>query len=511
MSNNHFSLKISVFHGVKAPEEGNLVGYGALIEFYNLAVPIPNQLALISTKKRKYNTPNWMVFTPRYQPEESLYKQLVFALKYEGVNLLVLKKLFELVPKQEIEGIIKSEALGIYSRKIWFLYEWLFQAKLNIEYLESGNYVPLLDTSIQYGIEGVRSPRHRIINNLPGNPNFCPLIFKTEKLEQHIQSNLTSKKNTFLNSIHKDILQRTSAFLLLKDSKASFTIEGENPSNNRAMRWGKAIGQAGQKALSKEELIRLQQIVIENSRFIEMGFRKEGGFVGEYDRTTGEPIPEHISAKQDDLIPLMDGLLATNEVLQDETYDAVLAAAAIGFGFVFIHPFVDGNGRLHRYIIHHVLTKKQFTQQGLIFPVSASILDSIDDYRKVLESYSHPLLDHIEWKETKDHNVEVTNNTIDLYRYFDATKQAEFLYDCVEDTLVRVIPEEVNYLQKYDEFKRYLDNHYEMPDKLVAILVRFLEQNQGGLSKRALKKEFAVLEDIEVNDIEKMYASIFLK
>ena len=217
MNNNHFSLKISVFHGVKAPEEGNLVGYGALIEFYNLAVPIPNQLALISTKKRKYNTPNWMVFTPRYQPEESLYKQLVFALKYEGVNLLVLKKLFELVPKQEIEGIIKSEALGIYSRKIWFLYEWLFQAKLNIEDLESGNYVPLLDTSIQYGIKGVRSPRHRIINNLPGNPNFCPLIFKTEKLEQHIQSNLTSKKNTFLNSIHKDILQRTSAFLLLKD------------------------------------------------------------------------------------------------------------------------------------------------------------------------------------------------------------------------------------------------------------------------------------------------------
>jgi Fic family protein len=277
------------------------------------------------------------------------------------------------------------------------------------------------------------------------------------------------------------------------------------------MRWGKAIGQAGQKALSKEELIRLQQIVIENSRFIEMGFRKEGGFVGEYDRTTGEPIPEHISAKQDDVIPLMDGLLATNEVLQDETYDAVLAAATIGFGFVFIHPFVDGNGRLHRYIIHHVLTKKQFTQQGLIFPVSASILDSIDDYRKVLESYSHPLLDHIEWKETKDHNVEVTNNTIDLYRYFDATKQAEFLYNCVEDTLVRVIPEEVNYLQKYDEFKRYLDNHYEMPDKLVAILVRFLEQNQGELSKRALKKEFAVLEDNEVNDIEKMYASIFLK
>jgi Fic family protein len=62
------------------------------------------------------------------------------------------------------------------------------------------------------------------------------------------------------------------------------------------------------------------------------------------------------------------------------------AAAAIAFGFVFIHPFVDGNGRLHRYIIHHVLAKKEFTKQGVIFPVSASILDHINDYKTVLES-----------------------------------------------------------------------------------------------------------------------------
>jgi Fic family protein len=115
------------------------------------------------------------------------------------------------------------------------------------------------------------------------------------------------------------------------------------------------------------------------------------------------------------------------------------AAAAIAFGFVFIHPFVDGNGRLHRYIIHHVLAKKEFTKQGVIFPVSASILDHINDYKTVLESYSHSLLDHIQWKETLDHNVEVLNGTVDFYRYFDATKQAEFLYDCVEDTLDRVI------------------------------------------------------------------------
>jgi hypothetical protein len=58
---------------------------------------------------------------------------------------------------------------------------------------------------------------------------------------------------------------------LLK-TQGLFTIENENPGNNRAM-LGKAIGQAGGAALSLEELERLQQIEI--SRFTEMGLRKQ--------------------------------------------------------------------------------------------------------------------------------------------------------------------------------------------------------------------------------------------
>lgn len=506
------SIETSIFQGNNTPEKGKIVGYAAIIEHLKLPIPFPNTLSLITEKSKRYNTEVWKVFSASYQPEETLYKQLVFAIKYEGINLLVFKSLFNAIPKEGIQTILNIEPMGQYSRKIWFLYEWLQQEEIDVQVdLKKRKYIPLVDVNMQYSIQGTESVRQKIINNLPGTRDYCPLIFKTKKLETHISANISGRKNTLLNSIHKDVLQRASSFLLLKDSKASFTIEGENPGNNRAMRWGKAIGQAGQKPLNIEELIRLQQIVIENSRFIDMGLRKKGGFVGEHDRTTGEPIPDHISAKEQDVKQLLNGLIATNEALQDPTYDAVLAAATIAFGFVFIHPFVDGNGRLHRYIIHHILAKKEFTQQGVIFPISSSILDHIDDYKTVLESYSHPLLDHIEWKETDNHNVEVTNDTIDLYRYFDATKQAEFLYDCVEDTIERVIPEEVTYLQNYDAFKRYLDNHFEMPDKMVAILVRFLEQNEGILSKRALKKEFSELKKEEIKDIETKYKSIFLE
>lgn len=501
-----FSKDITVFNGKTTPEPSALVGYGAIINALRLSMPIPDKLAIISKKHKQYSTENWLVFTPRYHPKETLFHHLVFALKYEGVNLLFFKKLFQKITKEDITSIIQGEPTGQYSRKIWFLYEWLMQEQLDIPDLGIKNFVPLIDEDVQFGVPfSVNSSRHRIKNNLPGTVDFCPLIFKTDKLKKYIQEDLSQKKDIYLKTFHKDVLQRASAFLLLKDSKASFTIEGENPTTNRAMRWGKAIGQAGTKSLDKEELIRLQQIVIENSRFIEMGFRKEGGFVGEHDRTTGEPIPEHISAKKEDIEKLIDGLIATYKKLEDSNFDPVLSASAIAFGFVFIHPYVDGNGRIHRYLIHHILSKMKFAHQGIIFPISASILNHIDDYRKVLESYSHPLLDFIEWETTKSNNVEVLNETIDFYRYFDATKQAEFLYDCVNDTIENVIPQEVTYLQKYDEMKNYLDDVFQMPDKAVALLIRFLEQNDGKLSKRAVEKEFSALTEEEVKEIERNY------
>ncbi|MDA9266921.1 Fic family protein [Salibacteraceae bacterium] len=423
---------------------------------------------------------------------------------------MVFKKLSEILSENEKVALVTQERTGIYSRKIWFLLEWASNEELPIQDLSSGNFINVIDDSLQYALsKGENSSRHRVINNLPGTPAFCPLVRKTEKLKALQDKDLSKKKNTYLNSVHKSVLQRASTFLLLKDSKASFSIEGESPKSKRAARWGQAIGQAGMQDLDEKELLRLQQQVIENSRFITMGFRTDGGFVGEHDRETGEPLPDHISARWQDLDALIDGLLQTSKKLEMDEIDAVVAAATIAFGFVFIHPYADGNGRIHRYLIHHILARKGFAQQGVIFPVSAAILERIDDYRKVLESYSHPLLDLVEWRSTKNHNVEVLNETADLYRYFDATSQAEFLYECVEETLEKIIPEEVNYLRKYDEFKQFIDEEFEMPDKLVASLCRYLEQNGGALSQKRRQMEFSALSDQEVVAIENEYQMIF--
>ncbi len=504
------SREITVFHGQKAPEPGILVGYGAVIEAYQLPVPLPANLALISKKRRSYTVNGWQVLSSKYAFEDTLYKHLLFSFKYEGIDLLFFKKLFDKLSEHQVVNLLQIEPTGQYSRKIWFLYEWLMGKQLNLPDLTFKNFVPLLDEKQQYAVQGTRSQRHRIINNLPGTRDFCPLVFKTEKLEEYRNKQLSEQQTNSLQHVHKDILQRAASFLLLQDSRASFTIEGESPNGKRATRWAKALGQAGKNPLSKEELLRLQQVIIEDTRFLNMGFRQTGGFVGEHDRSTGEPLPEHVSAKAEDLDQLINGLIHESHLLEDSDFDAVIAAAMVAFGFVFIHSFEDGNGRIHRYLIHHILARKNVSPQGMVFPVSASILNHIDDYRKVLQSFSHPLLDLIDWRTTADNNIEVLNDTIDYYRYFDATPQAEFLYDCVDDTIQNIIPQEVDYLQRYDEMKRYLDDYFEMPDKTVALLIRFLEQNNGRLSRRAREKEFSALTPDEVTEIEQKYKEVFL-
>jgi Fic family protein len=185
--------------------------------------------------------------------------------------------------------------------------------------------------------------------------------------------------------------------------------------------------------------------------------------------------------------------------------DPVVAAAAVAFGFVYIHPLEDGNGRLHRWLIHHVLARAGYNPPGIIFPVSAAILREIDAYRRVLESYSEPLLPLIEWRATDTGNVEVLNDTADYYRYFDATEHAEFLYHCVRETVERDLPAEVSYLEAYDRFVRGVQEMVDMPASTVDLLHRFLRQNSGRLSQRARTREFAALTDEEIARVEQLY------
>jgi hypothetical protein len=504
-----FSGPVTVFQERRLPERATPAGYSALIDAYGLEVPLPLTLSAIGDHHRVVERAGWRITTPRHEPPPSLAGHLTFALKYEGLDLAVLKRLFLATGPAPIEALVRDAPTGSYARCIWFLYEWLTGGRLDLPDAKSGRYVPVVDPELQYAVPGENAPRYRVRNNLPGTRSFCPLVFRTKTLDRFIGLNLSERARAAIAAVPRDLLARTAAFLLLKDSRSSFAIEGERPPQDRIQRWGRAIGESGRQPIDRDELLRLQRIVLGDERFIRMGFRTEGGFVGVHDRETRLPLPDHISARPEDLSSLIDGMIAFDNAAA-QALDPVVAAAVLAFGFVYAHPFEDGNGRLHRYLIHHVLAQRGFNPSGVVFPVSSAILERIDDYRHVLESYSQRLLPLIAWQPTPEFNVRVLNDTGDFYRYFDATPHAEFLYGCVENTIDEDLPAETRFLRRYDTFRHRIESFLEMPERTIDLLFRFLSQNSGQLSQRARAREFSALTDEEAQRIEAIYNDVFL-
>ncbi len=507
---------LSVFRGEAMPLPAQPVGYAALILHYEPEVPTPYELCAVT---RSHHPPQptapgsllatrWRLFSPRYLPDPRPGAHLQFALKHEGIRLDVLARIFQKIDAEEIAGMVRHRPSGIYSRRLWFLYEWLTKRQLALPDLARGNYAPVVDAKMQYSVAGERSKRHRVLNNLPGSAEFCPMVFRSESLRAFDSRLILEEARKVMEAYSSDIARRSSDALLLKDSRSNYAIEGEAPPASRLERWGRIVRHAGTTPLSREELESLQAEAIGKSRFIRLGLRSEGGFVGQHERETGMPVPEHISARPDDLPQLVEQLTEYAEGATREL-SPVVAAACVAFAFVYIHPFSDGNGRIHRYLIHHVLSRNGFHAQGLVFPISAVMLDRIEQYREVLQCYSQRLLPHIRWEETRDHNVTVLNDTADLYRYIDLTPHAEFLASAIVRTVEHDLPNETEQLKAYDEFKRAVQEFTSMSDKLVNTMYRILAQNGGKLPQRRRSGALGVLTDHEVARIEMTYERSF--
>src|SRR3546814_21137171 len=82
-------------------------------------------------------------------------------------------------------------------------------------------------------------------------------------------------------------------------------------------------------------------------------------------------------------------------------------------------------------------------------------------------------------------NVDALNETAKYYRYIDCSRHAEFLYECVEQTLEHDLPEEVRFLKAFDAFNGAEQQMVDMPSTKAELLRKFLAQNEGGLSAPA--------------------------
>ena len=314
-----------VFQAKLLPDSTKLVGYTWLISHFNFNLPV-RELSCVSSKRlsvAKERKESWSVFDSQMAPDEDISSQLEFALKHERLDLLLIKKVLTAWGEQEVEKYVQDNSRGIYNRKVWFYYEFFSRKNLTLKDLGPANYVNLIDDKIYFtNPNAINSKRHKIKNNLLGNASFCPVICKTPKLKLYIEKNLKQSAHVFVGQISPSVLRRAASFLLLSDSKASFEIEGERPPQNRIERWGKIINEAGKTDFSIKELKRLHGALIQNSKFIKIGLRDEGVFLGERDRDNN-PIPEFIGAREDDLSELMEGLIQLNNFLSKQNLSLI--------------------------------------------------------------------------------------------------------------------------------------------------------------------------------------------
>jgi hypothetical protein len=198
----------------------------------------------------------------------------------------------------------------------------------------------------------------------------------------------------------------------------------------------------------------------------------------------------------------MAGLIAAHRRMEAGAVPPVVHAAAIAYGFVFLHPFEDGNGRIHRFLIHNILSRRGFTPQGIMFPLSASMLRNPSAYDASLEAFSQPLMSLVEYSLDENGHMTVVSDTRRWYAYIDMTPEAEALFRFIESTIDTELVEELSFLAKYDATKKAIQDVVDMPDRKIDLFIRFCLQNSGRLSARKRDSHFDFLSDHEVARIE---------
>ncbi len=509
MDCNGESVKNTEFN----PTEGlKPVGYSELVRRYSLDVLPHNVQSFIAERGRRKTVIDGYrkteIYTKKYDPGDNLEGHLTFALKFEGINLEILNALFLVVDPTELQRFIKETPAGKYARKIWFLYEFLMGKELDLEPCKATNYVDLLEQSQYFTAKGIAQRRQKVTDNLLGDRRFCPMIRLTDTLKNCIDLQLDKKGMKIVGNYSAEVLRRAVSYLYTKETKSSFEIERATPDQKRAARFVELLRLAADREFfNKPSLIELQQATVDE-RFANNDFRTDQNYVGQA-VSFGNELVHFVAPKPEDISQLMDGMFYAYKRMMSSEVHPVVIAAAISFGFVFIHPFDDGNGRIHRFLIHNILAKRRFTLEGLIFPISATMLRKIKEYDKMLEHFSEPLLPLLDYELDSDGRMEVKNETAVHYKYIDMTAIAERLFGFIQDTIENELVSELDFIRDYDKAKLAVRDIVDMPDRLIDLFIRLCIENKGRLSKNKRKTKFEQLTDKEVARMEECFRNAF--
>jgi len=379
------------------------------------------------------------------------------------------------------------------------------QSRLNADVAVKGGYVDLFPEDIYYTADQpTRAPNFRVRNNALGTSNFCPIVRRAAIPQTPPLPELMQEAQTIMDAVaDPELYSRALAYLYLSETQGSYAIESETPSSDKQERFVLLLKRAGEPGRVTEEwLVQLQNVIVRNVYSQEASYRTKQNWLED---SSGR-IP-FIPAPIEDLSRVMRGWEAfLNDT--ERCTDVLVKAACAAFGFVYLHPFLDGNGRLHRFLIQHVLARSALMRPETIIPVSAVIEQNIPAYHAVLTAFSRPVTALWDYRRSDTDPIILRAPGSRSYRFFEADREVAFLHSMIKEAVQKEIPRELAWLQGYDLAFSRLNSKLDLPQKDLSALIRMIQANKGILSAKR-RKQYSHLPESVLSHIEEVVRGSF--
>ena len=467
-------------------------GYAHVVEALNLPVPQPRRKAEVSRAvNRRVVLDDRLLLPVRTAPQnDSVLEHLLFALRHEGVNLAVLAEALPHVPGGELQHRIDQGPLTAPLRRATFLWEHFNRAKLELR-PSVKTWIPLFDPE-QYVAGPVRrSERWKIDMNGIGGLAYCPLVEKTDALKRHLKGDPLGRAARWFAALGAAKRERVREWARICEARSTYALERETSSTERTGRFAELLGRIEEEdALSEADLCALQNQLVLSPSSRAQSRRTEQNWLGRVNGR-GALSVTYVPPRPDDLPGLMEGFLAMVNGW-DAAVDPVVRAAVASFGFVYLHPFMDGNGRVSRLLLQREFARPRRLEPGEILPVSAAIKANEEEYFDALTTFSSPVRRFWDVVYCGGDPPYIFNfkGTSNLYRYWDGTAQVELLFRMAEEALAVHLQEEVEYLEVFDEVCRRVEERFDIRQNHLFTLVGSAVDRNGILS-RTIRKRFA--------------------
>lgn len=431
-----------------------------------------------------------MLVPHKLAPEPTLLHHALFALKHEDMRLGLLLSALRRIPPAELVAWVQASPNSIYGRKLGHLWERLQRRRLPglDDPRVAAAYAPLFDPDQHFVGQPQRDARWRIEFNGLGELSFCPVVRKTPALLALIERDILGQTQDFAHAVGEAMLERALNWAYLSETEGSFAIEGEAPTHDKATAFAALLRRAHeQHPLTEELLVEWQNAAISNPFDKAVQFRTEQNRLqrdvpGAAGVTYVPPEPELAAG-------LMNGLMQLANQ-RPEGLDALVHAAVVSFAFVFIHPFMDGNGRLSRFLIHHCLGQSGRLPPQFLLPISVAMKKHEAEYLQALTAFSQPArqLCQVTWAGDEHYSYDWVPEADTWFRTMDLTEATTFTLAMAQASLDTHMREEVEFLALFDRVKRYINDRHDLRGSDLATLIVTIFQNGGTLSANRRKR-----------------------